>query len=82
MILLTAFIISVVVGDLVAVAIAAIIEQFSETVSLLAFLAMLLVVIPIAWRVAMRVTEPKIPEPKIPEPKIPEPKSPVPGPSR
>jgi hypothetical protein len=82
MILLTAFIISVLVGDLNAVAVCAVIEQFSEPISLLVFLAMFVGVIPIAWRVAVRVTEPKIPEPKIPEPKIPETKSPVPGPSR
>jgi hypothetical protein len=68
MILLTAFIISVVVGDLIAVAVCAVIEQFSETVSLLAFLAMFIGVIPIAWRVAVRVTEPKTPEPKSPVP--------------
>jgi hypothetical protein len=71
MILLTAFIISVVVGDLIAVAVCAVIEQFSEPISLLVFLAMFIGVIPIAWRVAVRVTEPKITAPE----------SPVPGPS-
>jgi hypothetical protein len=61
MILLTAFVISVVVGDLVAVAICAVIEQFSKNISLLVFLAMFIGVIPLAWRVAVRVTEPGSP---------------------
>ena len=58
MILLTAFIVTVLVGDLVAVGIAEIIEYFNETASLLVFLAMFVGMIPIAWRIAVRSTEP------------------------
>ncbi len=58
MILLSAFVISIVVGDLVAIGISAIVEQFSKPLSLFVFLALFLGVIPIAWRVAVRATEP------------------------
>jgi len=59
MILLAAFIISVVVGDLVAIAIAEIVEYFSKSISLFVFLGLFVVVIPIAWHIAVRFTEPK-----------------------
>ena len=58
MILLTAFVISVIVGDLIAIVIGAVIEQFSKNISLLAFLAMFIGVIPLAWKIAVRATEP------------------------
>jgi len=58
MILLAAFLISVIVGDLIAIGIGAIIEQFSKNISLLVFLAMFIGVIPLAWMIAVRVTEP------------------------
>lgn len=58
MILLTAFVISVLLGDLVAIAISALVEQFSKQFSLFVFLFLFLGVIPIAWRVAVRATEP------------------------
>jgi hypothetical protein len=58
MILLAAFVISVIVGDLLAIGIGAVIEQFSKNISLLAFLAMFIGVIPLAWKVAVRATEP------------------------
>ena len=58
MILLTAFAITVVVGDLLAIGICAIIEQFSKNISLLAFLGMFVAVIPLSWRLAVRATEP------------------------
>jgi hypothetical protein len=61
MILLTAFVISVLVGDLIAVGICWIIELFSKTASLLIFLTMFIGVIPLAWWVAVRVTEPEGP---------------------
>ena len=61
MILLTAFLIIVVVGDLIAIGICAVIEQFSKSASLLIFLAMFMGVIPLAWRVAVRATEPQGP---------------------
>jgi hypothetical protein len=59
MILLTAFVISILVGDLVAIGIASVVEYFSKTISLFVFLALFLGVIPIAWRVAVRATEPQ-----------------------
>lgn len=58
MILLTAFAISVLAGELVAIGICAVIEQFSKTISLFAFLVLFIGVIPLAWRVAVRATEP------------------------
>jgi len=58
MILLAAFVISVIVGDLIAIGIGAIIEQFSKNISLLVFLAMFIGVIPLAWMIAVRATEP------------------------
>ena len=42
--------ISVVVGDLIAIGISAIVEQFSKPLSLFLFLILFLGVIPIAWR--------------------------------
>jgi hypothetical protein len=59
MTLLVAFIVTVLVGDLVAIGIAYVVEQFSKTVSLFVFLALFALMIPVAWRVAVRATEPK-----------------------
>jgi hypothetical protein len=59
MLLLTTFIAIVVVGDLIAVGIAEIVEYFSKTISLFVFLGLFVLIIPVAWRVAVRVTEPK-----------------------
>lgn len=59
MVLLTAFVITIVIGDLIAIGIATIIEHFSEPISLLVFLVLFLGFIPFAWRIAVRVTEPK-----------------------
>jgi len=58
MILLVAFTITVLVGDLVAVGIAEIVEYFNETASLMVFLALFIGMIPLAWRIAVRSTEP------------------------
>jgi hypothetical protein len=58
MVLLTAFMVTVIAGDLAAVAIAEIVEYFNKTVSLMVFLALFIGVIPIAWRIAVRATEP------------------------
>jgi hypothetical protein len=58
MVLLTAFIITVLVGDLAAVAIAEVIEYFNKTASLMVFLALFMGIIPFAWRIAVRATEP------------------------
>lgn len=59
MVLLFAFIVTVVIGDLLAVGIAEIVEYFSKTISLFVFLGLYVAVIPIAWRIAIRYTEPK-----------------------
>jgi hypothetical protein len=61
MVLLTAFLITVVLGDLIAIGLSAIVEQFSKPLSLFVFLFLFLGVIPIAWRVAVRATEPEGP---------------------
>lgn len=57
--LIIAFAIIVLVGDLVAVGICAIVEQFSKPVSLFLFLFLFAAVFPAAWHLAVRVTEPK-----------------------
>lgn len=59
MALLTAFVITVLVGDLLAIGIAEIVEYFSKQVSLFVFLALFIGIIPGAWRIAVRVTDPK-----------------------
>jgi hypothetical protein len=61
MVLLTTFAITVVLGDLIAIGISAVVEQFSKPVSLIVFLILFLGVIPIAWRIAVRATEPNGP---------------------
>lgn len=58
MILLVAFTITVLAGDLIAVGIAEIVEYFNETASLMVFLALFIAMIPLAWRIAVRATEP------------------------
>ena len=58
MILLTTFVVTVLAADLVAIGICSIIEHFSKNISLLVFLAMFWGVIPLAWRLAVRATEP------------------------
>jgi hypothetical protein len=58
MILLTVFIVTVLLGDLVAVAIAEVVEYFSKTISLFVFLGLFTVAIPVAWRIAVQITEP------------------------
>ena len=60
MVLLAAFVVSVLVGDLVAVVIAEIVEYFSKSISLFVFLGLFVAVIPVAWRVAVRFTEPTV----------------------
>ena len=59
MVLLTAFIVTVLLGDLIAVGISAVVEHFSKPISLFVFLALFIAVIPVAWRIAVRYTEPK-----------------------
>ena len=58
MLLIAAFAISVLVGDLIAIGICSIVERFSEMGSLILFLTLFVVVIPVAWRTAVRMTEP------------------------
>ena len=58
MALLTAFVITVLVGDLIAIGIAEVVEYFSKPTSLFVFLFLFIAVIPVAWRIAVRVTEP------------------------
>ena len=58
MLLIAAFAVSVLVGDLIAIGICSIVERFSEMGSLILFLTLFVVVIPLAWRTAVRVTEP------------------------
>ena len=57
--LIIAFAITVLVGDLIAIGICAVVEQFSKPVSLFLFLFLFAAVFPAAWRVAVRITEPK-----------------------
>lgn len=59
MILITAFVITVLIGDVFAIAIAYAVEFFSKTASLMVFLALFWGLIPFAWRFAVRFTEPK-----------------------
>ncbi|MPZ37046.1 MAG: hypothetical protein GEU95_03110 [Rhizobiales bacterium] len=58
MTLLIAFAATVLVGDLIAVGICAVVEQFSKQISLLLFLLLFVGVIPLAWKLAVRITEP------------------------
>jgi hypothetical protein len=59
MVLLTTFIVTLIIGDLAVIAIAWVVEQFSKTAGLLVFLTLFLGFIPVAWRIAVRLTEPK-----------------------
>jgi hypothetical protein len=59
MVLLAAFLVTVLVGDLVAIIIAEVVEYFSKQISLFVFLGLFMAVIPVAWRIAVRFTEPK-----------------------
>jgi hypothetical protein len=58
MILLVAFAITVMIGDLIAIGICSIVEQFSEMASLILFLILFVGVFPLAWRFAVLATEP------------------------
>jgi len=59
MVLLAAFLVTVLVGDLLAIIIAEVVEYFSKQISLFVFLGLFMAVIPVAWRIAVRFTEPK-----------------------
>ena len=58
MILIIVFVISILVGDLIAVGIAEVVEHFSEQLSLWVFLALFFLVFWGAWVIAVRVTAP------------------------
>ena len=59
MILLVTFVVTLVVGDLLVIGIAWMVEQFSKTLGLFVFLGLFLGIIPLAWKIAVRITEPK-----------------------
>jgi hypothetical protein len=61
MILLIAFGITVLIGDLVAIGICSIVERFSEMGSLILFLILFVGVFPVAWHISVRATEPDAP---------------------
>jgi hypothetical protein len=51
------FVAFVLIGDSIAVGIASIVEQFSESTSLIVFLALFVLVFWVSWQLAVRVTE-------------------------
>ena len=51
------YVVFVLIGDSVAVAICSMVERFSESASLLAFFALFILVFWLAWRAALYVTE-------------------------
>ena len=57
MLVIAVFTVFVVLGDAVAIGISSLIEEFSKTASLFAFLGMFVLVFGIAWPMAVRVTE-------------------------
>ena len=59
MALLVAFIVTIILGDLIAIGISYVVEQFSKPISLFVFLFLFAAMIPLAWRIAVRITEPK-----------------------
>lgn len=59
--LIVAFAIAVLIGDVAVFAICTVVEYFSKSVSLIVFLFLFMAVFPIAWKIAVRVTEPKAP---------------------
>jgi len=63
MILLATYVGLVVVGDFGAFLIGRVVEHWSDTVGLAVFLACFVSVFVIAWKVAVRITEPKATHP-------------------
>jgi len=57
--LLIAYVIAIIIGDLLAIGIAEIVERYSEKASLGVFLALYFVVFWVAWPIAVRITEPR-----------------------
>jgi len=58
MVLIASFVVLLVIGEGVGVAIALLVERFSEGASLAVFFALLLVAIVAAWKLAVRLTQP------------------------
>jgi hypothetical protein len=58
MVLIGSFVVLLVIGEGVNVAIALLVERFSETASLAVFFALLLVVIVTAWKLAVHLAGP------------------------
>jgi hypothetical protein len=61
MTLLFAFAVVVFIGDIITVGICAVVEHFSKPISLFVFLFLFMGVFPVAWKIAVRITEPKTP---------------------
>jgi membrane protein implicated in regulation of membrane protease activity len=59
LILMLTFVVLVVIGQAINVAIAMQIDRYSEGASLLVFFVLLVVAIVVAWKLALRLTEPK-----------------------
>jgi membrane protein implicated in regulation of membrane protease activity len=59
LILMLTFVVLVVIGQAINVAIAMQIDRYSEGASLLVFFLLLVVAIIVAWKLALRLTEPK-----------------------
>jgi len=57
MLVIAVFLVFVVVGDTLAIGVAAMVEKFSEMASLLVFLALFMGVFVVAWYAAVYVTE-------------------------
>jgi membrane protein implicated in regulation of membrane protease activity len=59
LILMLTFVVLVVIGQAINVTIAMQIDRYSEGASLLVFFVLLIVAIIVAWKLALRLTEPK-----------------------
>jgi membrane protein implicated in regulation of membrane protease activity len=59
LILMLTFVVLVVIGQAINVAIAMQIDRYSEGASLVVFFVLLVVAIIVAWKLALRLTEPK-----------------------
>jgi hypothetical protein len=57
MTVLAVFVLFVAIGDVAAVGICTLVERFSESISLFAFLGLYVVVFVIAWKLAVTITE-------------------------
>lgn len=60
MILLATYVVLVIAGDFIAFLIGRIVEYWSSQIGLIVFLACFIAVFVIAWKIAVRLTEPKV----------------------